>query len=707
MPRQKTLQTNFSAGELDPTLAMRQDTEQYANGAKSLRNRRCLIGGGTKRRPGSWWYAELVGAPRAEPFVVNQSVQYVLAFSNGRMDAFLRDTATGALAASGSVTGCPWNATTVQTMDYAQAGNTMIIVDQAFRPQILTRTGAATWTIVPFAYSPGPGSRLNQPYFKVQGPEVTLAPSGQVGVVNIFASAPIFTPSYVNTRLRYRGREIYVTVYSTPFLVLGEVQEKLPPTDLLTVTSTVNFSPGEFVRHSTEDTEGEITTIHNATQMSVAVTGGLDSFTGGTLVGPNATTAISAVGAGTVAAIKEWDQEVFGNVYGFPGAVAIHRNRLLFAGSAAVPNGLAVSRIDNIFSFDAGDASDADGAFVTIGDAAATQVMQLYSAEQLIVLTDAHPYYVPESATNPFRPTSIAFYPFGSKWPATPGVKAHGFDEGVIYPSGSLVIKLRPTGDQTRSWAADEVSLLSSHIIRTPRRVAVCSNFGGGPERYAIFVNSDGTLALLQLVEGQKIRNVVPWDTAGAYGSAVGLGGDVYVTTTRTLNGSTRYFLERFDQAITLDLAKSLASLADVPANYGSTEVNVVTGNYHLGTYPVAVEDPPAGPYTVGLFYESVIETLPPALDGPNGPPAGQPMRITEALIHTLQSARFAAKGGGATTYETQAYLLSDPLDAAPPLRSGPQRITFLGYRREPTIRISQPDPLPLDVLAVKSEVVF
>jgi hypothetical protein len=37
MARRKTLQTNFSAGELAPELAMRQDTEQYKNGAKSLR----------------------------------------------------------------------------------------------------------------------------------------------------------------------------------------------------------------------------------------------------------------------------------------------------------------------------------------------------------------------------------------------------------------------------------------------------------------------------------------------------------------------------------------------------------------------------------------------------------------------------------------------------------------------------------------------
>jgi hypothetical protein len=53
MARKRQLQTTFIAGELAPDLGMRVDTKQYANGAKSLLNRRCLIGGGTSRRPGT------------------------------------------------------------------------------------------------------------------------------------------------------------------------------------------------------------------------------------------------------------------------------------------------------------------------------------------------------------------------------------------------------------------------------------------------------------------------------------------------------------------------------------------------------------------------------------------------------------------------------------------------------------------------------
>jgi hypothetical protein len=91
-------------------------------------------------------------------------------------------------------------------------------------------------------------------------------------------------------------------------------------------------------------------------------------------------TAISAVAAATPAAVVDFDEQLFGPVWGYPSVVKLHRNRLLFAGHPAVPNGLLGSRLGNLYSFDVGDASDADAIFETIGDAGASEIVQLYSA---------------------------------------------------------------------------------------------------------------------------------------------------------------------------------------------------------------------------------------------------------------------------------------------------------------------------------------
>jgi hypothetical protein len=130
--------------------------------------------------------------------------------------------------------------------------------------------------------------------------------------------------------------------------------------------------------------------------------------------------------------------------------------------------------------------------------------------------------------------------------------------------------------------------------------------------------------------------------------------------------------------------------------------VNVVTGNSSLGTYPLAIDSPPAGPYTVGLFYDTRTELLPPAIEDNEGPIAGELMRITECYVHVLNSSRFAQNG-----YELAAYQVTDDPTVAPPLRTGPQRFQFQGWKREPTIPITQPDPLPLTVLAMKSTVAY
>jgi hypothetical protein len=697
--RRRTLQTNFSAGELAPELGMRQDTDQYKNGAKTLLNYRCLIGGGSTRRPGLPYLATLTQPSVAIEFVVNQATKYILCFSSGRVDAFLPSGAT-----AGSVTGCPWTGSIWSEMDFEQSGNVIFLTHTAMPPQILQRTGASSWSRIAHAFFSGVGGRTEQPYYKVAAPAVTLAPSALTGSITLQATAlsAVFVAGHIGSKFRYLDREITITAVTDGDTATGTVVEPLPPTQTLTVTSSTNFAVGELILGDTSAAKGLITAIPDGTHITAVIIEGLTAFEAEDLIGPNAYTAISAVANATPAAVVDWDEQLFNAVNGYPSCVALHRNRLVFAGHPAVPNGLMASRVRNLFSHDLGTGADGDAIFETIGDAGASAIVQMHSAEQLLIATDHGLYYVPESQANPFRPTSIAFFPFGSPWPITATAKARSFDDGVMFLSGSLVILARPTGNLTQSWSADEVSLLSSHIIDNPLRFGVTTNFNGGPERYALMVNADGTVAALQLVAAQKIRNVTPWVTPGTFDSVACLQGDVFVTTTRNVNDSIRYFLETFDQDVTLDCAREVADLDDVPTLFGTTTVNVVTGNYSLGTYPLAIDEPPAGPYTVGLFYDTSLQILPPAVEDNEGPVAGELMRIIECSVHVLQSARFAQQG-----YALAAYQVTDPLDEAPPLRSGAQRFQFQGWSRDPTVTITQPDPLPLTVLSIKSTVAF
>lgn len=708
MPRRKTLQTNFSAGEIAPQIAMRQDTDQYASGAKSLRNRRCLIGGGTVRRPGSVWQDDLEGAGILAEFVVNQTTQYIVVFNATRMDAYVRDTTTGELTAAGSLTSCPWTASIYTEMDWVQSGNTMFLTHPDMPIQTITRTGASSWSRLAYAFFIGPASRPEQPYLKVVNSLITLQPSALTGSVTLTASSAVFVADHVGQYIRYIGRTLLITGFTDSTHVTATVIETLPGTYTLTVASSGVFAVGQVVEGATSGAKGVITGIPDATHVTAVVTERLTSWTTENLVGPDGTSAISATASATPAAVTDWDEQIFGPVYGYPSCVELHRNRLLFGGHPAAPDYLFGSVIDNLYNFNVGTGGDADAIVESVGDAGASKIVQLHSAEQLIVLTDHGPYYVPESAASPFRPSSIAFFPFGSPWPVTATAHSKAFDNGVIFASGSLIIKARPTGNLSSAWDADELSLLSPHVVKTPTRVAVTSNFGGDPERYAIWVNEDGTLAVMQMVEVQKIRNFTPWDTDGLYLSVASIGGDVYVSVQRTINATIVYLLERMDQDVTLDASTEFATETEllagtVETRYGPDAIlNVVTDDYHLGLYSALPASLPGGPYVVGLNYEAVIETLPPAIDSAEGPAVGDLMRIVEANISVLSSARFAANG-----YELTAYQISDDLSLPPPRKNGMQRFQFMGWAREPTITITQTDPLPLEVLAIRTVVAF
>ncbi len=713
MPKKKTLQTNFSSGELSPDLGMRQDTEQYQNGAKSLRNRRVMIGGGTKRRPGTWYEADVIGQARLEEYNVGGGIKYILAFSAQRMDAYRIAPLTGHVTAAGSVTGAPWTAQMAIDMDCEQSGDTAFLFHVDMHPQVLFRTSPTTWAIQDFPFYEGAGGRTEQPYFKVAVDTVTMQPSALTGSITLeFAgagSSAILSAADVGSIFRYVGREIIITAVTDGNTGTGTVIEKLPDTQELTVNSSGDFAEGELVEQDTSGARGIITDIPDGTHITVVVADKLTKFNGSDdLIGPNGTTTVSAqASAATKAAVKQWDEQLFSPTNGYPACGVLHRNRLLMAGHPAIASALIGSKLNNLYSYDIGDASDGDGIFETIGDAGASEITGLHSAEQLLLSTDNGLYYCPESVVSPFRPTNIAFFPFGDRWPINLH-KSHAFDGGVLFISGSNIIKARPTGNQAQQWEADEVSLLASHMLSNPIHMTCVSNFGGGPERYACFVNDDGTMAVMQLVEVQKIRNFTPWETDGHFVDVCGIGKYLY---TSTIRGSRR-ILELFDQDLTLDMATRYTDIegtapteggaGSVGTVYAGMTPHVVVGNhYYFGEWPADVGSI-TGPYIVGLFYDSTLELLPPTLEDTEGEAAGDYMRITECYAHVIGSQRFAANG-----YELQAYQVTDDLSLPPPVKAGPQRFQFMNWVREPTISFTQPDPLPLDILAVRTTVAF
>ncbi|AWJ91411.1 hypothetical protein Sp245p_16325 (plasmid) [Azospirillum baldaniorum] len=697
MAKTTIVQTSFAAGELDPSLAMRHDVQQYQAGARRMTNCRLLVGGGARRREGTRWLAELVADGRAIPWAVDEATKYVIVLSTGRMDAFREDGTP-----AGTLTGCPWSVAQARAATWFQSANTLFLAHPDFPVQRIARTGPSSWAreAIAFAMPAGVGGRLHQPYFKVAPDSITLQPSARAGGITLTASGGWWQSGHVGSRVRYAGREIVINSISSSAVANATVVDELPPSQDVTVDDAAGWRVGQVVEGDETGARGEVVAMPSGTVLRIVVEERVSGFKVGEYVtGPESRAKVAAVATVDPAPSRNWDEQLYGPVHGYPAAVALHRGRLILAGGRAVPNIVCASRTDALYDFDIGDAVDTDAVIDLIGDAAAQRIVQVVSTEQLLVLTDRGAYYNAESPSRPFTPTNFGLLPFGSPWPAS-NARAETFDNGVILVTGSTIVKLSPTGDTTAQWTGAPTSLLASHTIKAPLDAAFTTGWYGGVETYGFFVNSDGTMTCMQLLESQQVRSFVPWTITGSVRSAAALGDELFLVTHRSVDGVDKHLLEKVDPSLSLDAATTYADLDDAAARYGTLPgAHVVAGRYALGGLPQT--DPAAdGPYDVGLDFPWVIETLPPVVQGRAGPVVHDTMRICRVWVELQDSFRLSVSGQTLT-----AYAVTDDLSEAPLQRNGPQEFRLLGRSRRPTITIQAPEPLPVTVLGLSMEV--
>lgn len=164
-------QTSFTSGELDPRLQGRIEVARYYAGARLLRDLLVVPQGGIRRRPGMAHVATLAAAAldgvRLIPFAFNAGQTYCIALSAGRADIFRAD---GTLAAA--VTGAPWSAAQAAQVNWAQSGDTLLVVHPDLAPQQLRRgTPDTSWTLGAIAWTNIPAHDFGA------GPEAVMSAS--------------------------------------------------------------------------------------------------------------------------------------------------------------------------------------------------------------------------------------------------------------------------------------------------------------------------------------------------------------------------------------------------------------------------------------------------------------------------------------------------------------------------------------------------
>lgn len=130
--------TNFSSGEISPTLSGRTDLQQYYQAAEKIENFNIIPTGGIKRRTGFKRLGQLSGESRIIPFIINKDVNFIIEcapnyfyiWKNGDKLISQGDQVKIAI---------PYTTlSSVKELQYCQYYNNLIITHHDYKPVMIT-----------------------------------------------------------------------------------------------------------------------------------------------------------------------------------------------------------------------------------------------------------------------------------------------------------------------------------------------------------------------------------------------------------------------------------------------------------------------------------------------------------------------------------------------------------------------------------------
>lgn len=140
---------SFGAGELSPLLDGRTDIQKYYSAAKTLKNFIILPQGGLKRRPGTYYVAEVKTSSKSTrliPFQFSTTQTYQVEVGDRYM-RFYQNRGQILSGASAYEITTPYLEADLFDLQYAQDADTMFITHPSYKPRELSRTvGWDTYT---------------------------------------------------------------------------------------------------------------------------------------------------------------------------------------------------------------------------------------------------------------------------------------------------------------------------------------------------------------------------------------------------------------------------------------------------------------------------------------------------------------------------------------------------------------------------------
>ena len=678
MSRVQQYQASFSIGEIDPLLYGRLDLQQYYQSVSSAKNVIFEPQGGFSRRPGLKFLLDLTphGAANSHhlvPFEFSSTQSFMIAMTalnnqtTIRMHFFQQGTLLTNINGSGNnyidfSVGTLYATSTfdLAKLSFTQSADTLICVHPNFVPFKVVRGGTNTTWTATSL-----ASELTVPKhafnLSTSSPAGTITPSGVDGTVTITASNNIFSSGNVD----------------------------------------------QFIEIDNGFGRARITRFNSATEVEAMVeipffdTDATSNFI-----------------------LETGYEDAWSNSRGWPFTATFHEGRLYFGGSASLPSSLFGSKVGDFFNFKAAEGLDDDAIKITLSTDSVNTVTGLRSGRDLQIFTTGAEFFIPQGDLDPITPANVVAKS-STKRGAKPFIKPQAAEGGTLFiqRSGKAIRELL-FSDVELSYVANNISLLASHLLVDPQKMALRSATDTTEGDLFLIVNGEdttgyraaslqhaGQIAAFMLNKGQNIVAPSHFVTDGTFKDIAVDIDDIYTIVKRTIGGATKYYLEIFDEDFTTDGA--VQTLTGFSGNtYGGhshldgktvkvIRDDIVDADQVVSSGNVTAGGQPTTYLEAGLDYAVEVVTNPVELRLPSGVVAGQRKRILEVTPNMYLTQNLALNGH-ALPLQTIALSGAGGVSAFTGKKKTPG---FLGYSRDAQITISQTQPVFFTLLSLDYKV--
>lgn len=407
---------------------------------------------------------------------------------------------------------------------------------------------------------------------------------------------------------------------------------------------------------------------------------------------------------------------------GWPECGCFHQGRLWVGGLRSRPSTLMGSVVGAYFDFSTGTLDDR-GIVATVDSDQINAIHQIASGRGLQIFTAGSEH---AELNSPITPGTI-----GIQQQTARGITRYmpivEIDNAVLFAQrGGGGIREFLYQDIQQAFDANLLSRLCSHLMGQPRDMAARKRALGDDADHVIILNTPGAVRMLPdgstepacdafvltTLRQQEVTAFTRWNTAGHMWAVAALdGGEVFFAVLR--DGSMR--IERWDaqrlcDASVLITGGTVGSIPNQPHLVGLTCDLILDGVYAGQVVPDGgtIDLPfPVQRVEIGLHFDTDVISMPIEPRDVTGAVIGRLCRITRCTARLLESVPPTINGQPCRPWREGVADLLVPGDR-PALYTGDVAVHGLrGWRERQQLRIRQPVPGPLTVLALAPRLII